>query len=40
MLFRSEKEVEEGRISIRKQGEGDQGSMSIGEFVAYFNAQL
>ncbi len=40
MLVVGEKEVEEGRISIRKQGEGDQGSMSISEFVAYFNAQL
>jgi threonyl-tRNA synthetase len=40
MLVIGEKEVEEGRISIRKQGEGDQGSMSISEFIEYFKTQL
>ena len=40
MLIVGEKEVEEGRISIRKQGEGDQGSMSVDEFVAYFKTIL
>ncbi len=36
MLIVGEKEVENGKVSVRKQGEGDQGSMSIEEFVAYF----
>jgi threonyl-tRNA synthetase len=36
MLIVGEKEVESGKVSVRKQGEGDQGSMSIEEFVAYF----
>ncbi len=36
MLIIGEKEVEAGQVSVRKQGEGDQGSMSVDEFVAYF----
>ncbi|MBL7813501.1 MAG: threonine--tRNA ligase [Saprospiraceae bacterium] len=45
MLIVGEKEVAEGRISVRKQGggdkeedkgKGDMGSMTIAEFVAYF----
>jgi threonyl-tRNA synthetase len=36
MLIVGEKEVESGKVSVRKQGEGDQGSMSVEEFVAYF----
>jgi threonyl-tRNA synthetase len=40
MLILGEKEVQEEKISLRKQGEGDQGSMSIVEFVEYFNSLL
>ena len=41
MLVVGEKEVAEGRVSVRRQGEaGDQGSMSIEEFVAYFKSIL
>ncbi|MCB0642734.1 MAG: hypothetical protein KDC44_13895, partial [Phaeodactylibacter sp.] len=31
-----EKEMEEGEVSIRKQGEGDQGSLKIDAFIKYF----
>ena len=44
MIIIGEKEVEEGRISIRRQGEGqgqgDKGSMSVEEFVALFKTLL
>lgn len=36
MIIVGEKEQEEKRLSLRKHGEGDQGSFSIEEFVAYF----
>lgn len=40
MLIIGEKEVEEGRVSVRMQGDGDKGSMSVDEFVAYFKELL
>ncbi len=40
MLVVGEKEVAEGKISVRKQGEGDQGTMSIAEFAAYVGGLL
>ena len=40
MLVVGEKEREEGKVSIRKHGEGDQGSMSIEEFAALFNNKI
>lgn len=40
MLVVGEKEAEEGRVSVRKQGDGDKGSMTIAEFVAYFTDLL
>ena len=40
MLIIGEKEAEEGKISIRKQGEGDVGSMTLEEFKAWFDGQL
>ena len=49
MLVIGEKEVNEGKISVRKQGggdkeedkgKGDMGSMSIAEFAAYFKTLL
>ncbi|WP_035758418.1 threonine--tRNA ligase [Hugenholtzia roseola] len=36
MLIVGEKEAEEGKIAIRKKGEGDLGTMSIDEFIRYF----
>ena len=40
MLIVGEKETEAGQVSVRVQGEGDKGSMSIEEFVAFFKEQL
>lgn len=40
MLVVGEKEREEGKVSIRKHGEGDQGSMTIEEFAAHFNDKI
>ena len=40
MLIIGDKEVENGTISVRKQGEGDKGSMTLEEFVKYFNSLL
>lgn len=37
MLIIGDKEAESGTVSVRRQGEGDQGSMTIEEFVSYFN---
>ncbi|MGN0236518.1 MAG: threonine--tRNA ligase [Lepagella sp.] len=35
MLIVGEKEVEESTVSVRKQGEGDKGSMKVEEFAAH-----
>ena len=40
MLIIGEKELEEGNVSVRKQGEGDQGVMSIEEFAHYVNNEV
>ena len=40
MLIVGEKEMENGTVSVRKQGEGDQGSMTINDFVTYFKSLL
>lgn len=40
MLIVGEKEVESGAVSVRRQGEGDIGSMSVEAFVAYFKGLL
>jgi threonyl-tRNA synthetase len=40
MLIIGEKEAESGNVSVRKQGEGDVGTMSVEDFVKYFTAQL
>ncbi len=40
MLIVGEKEVEAGAVAVRIQGEGDKGSMSIAEFVTYFQGLL
>ncbi len=39
MLIVGEKESENGEVAIRKHGQGDQGSMSIGDFVKYFDKE-
>jgi threonyl-tRNA synthetase len=40
MLVVGEKEVEEGKVSVRRQGEGDMGSMTVDEFAAFFKTLL
>lgn len=40
LLIVGEKEIEANSVSIRLQGEGDQGSKSIDEFVEYFQTLL
>ncbi|WP_247235120.1 threonine--tRNA ligase [Telluribacter sp. SYSU D00476] len=40
MLIVGEKEAAEGRVSVRRKGEGDLGSMTIGEFAAYFQNEI
>jgi threonyl-tRNA synthetase len=42
LLIIGEKEVNEGKISVRRQGDkdGDKGSMDVAEFVSFFNTLL
>lgn len=40
MLIVGEKEVESGAVSVRRQGEGDMGSMPLEDFVNYFKGLL
>jgi threonyl-tRNA synthetase len=40
LLIIGEKEVENGTVSVRKQGEGDKGSMKIEEFVNFINTEI
>ena len=40
MLIIGEKEAAEGKISVRVQGEGDKGAMTIEEFAAHFKSLL
>ncbi len=40
MLIVGEKEVAEGKVSVRKQGDGDKGAMTIAEFGEYFKTLL
>lgn len=40
MLIVGEKEVESNTVSVRRQGEGDEGSMSVEEFAEYFKKEL
>jgi threonyl-tRNA synthetase len=39
MFIIGDKEAEAGNISVRRQGEGDMGSMSVDEFVDLFNRE-
>src|SRR5690606_25714830 len=38
MLIVGEQEAESGKVSVRRQGEGDKGTMEISEFIEYFNS--
>jgi threonyl-tRNA synthetase len=40
LLIVGEKEVENGTIAVRKQGEGDKGSMKIEEFVEFIKSEI
>ncbi|TKB96038.1 threonine--tRNA ligase [Pedobacter cryophilus] len=40
MLIIGEKEMEDGTVSVRKHGEGDQGSMSIEEFSNHLQKEI
>ena len=40
MLIVGDQEVENGNVSVRRQGEGDQGSMTVEEFVGHFKEAL
>ena len=40
MLIVGEKEEQEGRISVRRKGEGDLGSMTIEEFINYAKIEI
>ncbi|MCB9290282.1 MAG: threonine--tRNA ligase [Lewinellaceae bacterium] len=40
MLIVGEKEEESGTVSVRRQGEGDIGTMTVAEFAEYFQKQL
>ena len=40
MLIVGEKEAENGEVSVRKQGEGDKGSMKIANFAALLNSEV
>jgi threonyl-tRNA synthetase len=40
LLIIGEKEVENETVAVRKQGEGDKGSMNIQEFVNFINSEI
>jgi threonyl-tRNA synthetase len=40
MLIVGEKEAEAGEVSVRRQGEGDKGSMSVDEFAKIINKEV
>ncbi len=40
MIIIGEKEAEEGKISVRRKGEGDLGSLSIDEFIEYTKNEI
>jgi threonyl-tRNA synthetase len=40
LLIIGEKEAESGTVSVRKQGEGDKGSMKIDEFADFIRAEI
>ncbi len=40
LLIIGEKEVESGTVSVRKQGEGDKGTMKVEEFINFINSEI
>lgn len=40
MLIVGDKEAEEGNVSVRRQGDGDKGAMSLDEFIGHFQEAL
>jgi threonyl-tRNA synthetase len=40
LLIVGEKEVEKGTVAVRKQGEGDKGSMKIEEFAEFIHSEI
>lgn len=40
MLIVGEKEVAEGKVAVRKHGQGDQGTQTVDEFIIFFNRQI
>lgn len=40
MVIVGEKEEQEGAVSVRRQGEGDKGSMSVSDFAKMINAEV
>ena len=40
LLIVGEKEAESGQVSVRKQGEGDQGTMTMEEFAEFLNNEV
>lgn len=40
MLIVGEKEMEEGKVSVRKHGKGDLGSMSVEDFASLFSREI
>ncbi|MDR1756499.1 MAG: threonine--tRNA ligase [Culturomica sp.] len=40
LLVVGEKEAEENRVSVRRQGQGDMGSMTVEEFVSYIHKEV
>jgi threonyl-tRNA synthetase len=39
MLIVGEKEQEEGKVSVRKHGQGDIGSFTLEEFIEFFRKE-
>ena len=40
MLVVGDKEAEEGTVSVRKRGHGDQGSMTVADFVELIKEEI
>jgi len=40
MLIVGEKEAENNQVSVRRQGEGDKGSMSVTDFANMINEEV
>ena len=40
MIIVGEKEEQDGTVSVRRQGEGDKGSMSVSDFAKMINTEV